>query len=62
MVKKKVKEGVCKGTRLHWLEWDCPEDSRSVMSIQTMPGEKGSPDMACLEKHFEMRSAAFSSL
>lgn len=62
VVKKKVKEGVCKGIMLHWLEWDCPEESRSVMGIQTVPGEKGSPDMARLEKHFEMKSAAVSSL
>lgn len=35
---KKVKGRSLREVRLHWLEWDCLEESRSVMDIQTMPG------------------------
>lgn len=30
VVKENVIVGACGGTRLCWLEWDCPEDNRSV--------------------------------
>lgn len=30
VVKENVIGGVCRGARLRWLEWDCPEENRSV--------------------------------
>ena len=43
VVKKEVKGGACGGVRLHWLEWDCLGESRSVMGNQTVPRGRGQP-------------------